>query len=315
MFLEENDDNDSSLSCARDDKETASLGMTRGEESGTKNENMKKEHKILIMMAAGTLFLQACTETEVVVQEGTGSVEFRCSTVNGVQYSPASTKADGQTRTLPEGILPESADLKLGITGPDGYSAEYETVAAYDAPQMRAGDYTAVFSYGNPEREGSDAAYFETGHPFTVVARKSSIETVTVPLANSVVSVTVSQWFADYYPEYDIRIETESGYAMAFSGEDTEPEAESEPVFVKAGTSLYFSGTAVKTNGVEVSFPRTEIAVTKARTWQTLGIDASEAAGGTVEIVLNDSVVEVKEISIELNPDAPDMTESDFDGK
>ena len=102
---------------------------------------------------------------------------------------------------------------------------------------------------------------------------------------------------------------------MAFSGEDTEPEAESEPVFVKAGTSLYFSGTAVKTNGVEVSFPRTEIAVTKARTWQTLGIDASEAAGGTVEIVLDDSVVEVKEISIELNPDAPDMTESDFDGK
>ena len=116
----------------------------------------------------------------------------------------------------------------------------------------------------------------------------------------------VSKWFSDYYPEYDILIETESGYQAALSAADNGPETESEPVFVKAGTSLYFSGTAVKTNGAEVSFPRTEIAVTKPYTWQTLRIDASDAASGTIEIVLDDTAVEIKEISIELNPDAPD---------
>ena len=270
-----------------------------------KNENMKKEHKILIMMAAGILFLQACTGTEVVVQEGTGSVEFRCSTQPEVQFARTAAKADGQqTRTLPEGILPESADLKLSITGPDGYSAEYETVAAYDAPQIRAGEYTAVFSCGDPDKEGPDAAYFETVQDFTVVARKTSVENVAVGLANSVFSVVVSQWFADYYPEYEIVIETESGHETTLSETDTEAETESQPVFVKAGTSLYFSGTAVKTNGAEVSFPRTEVAVTKSRTWQTLCIDASEAASGTIEIILSDDVVEIKELEIELNPDA-----------
>ena len=171
-------------------------GMQSGE-GDDKNENMKKEHKILIMMAAGMLFLQACTETEVVVQEGTGSVEFRCSTVNGVQYSPASTKADGQqTRTLPEGTVPESSGLHLKITGPGGYSAEYGTVAEYGSPSMKAGAYTAVFSSGDPEKEGPDAAYFEKVHEFTVIARKTSTENVSVALANSVFSVG---FFYDFF--------------------------------------------------------------------------------------------------------------------
>ena len=268
---------------------------------------MKKKNKILLIMAAGTLLMQSCAKTDVSVEDAAGNVEFRCGALSDVQHSPASTKADGQqTRTLPEGTVPESSGLHLKITGPDGYSAEYGTVAEYGSPSMKAGAYTAVFSSGDPEKEGPDAAYFEKVHEFTVIARKTSTENVSVALANSVFSVVVSKWFSDYYPEYDILIETESGYQAALSAADNGPETESEPVFVKAGTSLYFSGTAVKTNGAEVSFPRTEIAVTKPCTWQTLRIDASDAASGTIEIELDDTAVEIREISIELNPDAPD---------
>ena len=221
--------------------------------------------------------MQSCAKTDVSVEDAAGNVEFRCGALSDVQHSPASTKAGGeQTRALPEGTVPESSGLHLKITGPDGYSAEYGTVAEYGSPSMKAGAYTAVFSSGDPEKEGPDAAYFEKVHEFTVIARKTSTENVSVALANSVFSVVVSKWFSDYYPEYDILIETESGYQAALSAADNGP------------------------------FPRTEIAVTMPCTWQTLRIDASDAASGTIEIELDDTAVEIREISIELNPDAPD---------
>ena len=233
-----------------------------------------------------------------------GSVEFICSVDGNVLPETAFSKAGEPQRTLPEGVVPETGELHLNITGPDDYSAEYATVAQYDSPMMKTGEYTAVFSYGDPDSEGPDAAYFEAVHDFTVIARKTSTENVVAGLANSAFSVVVSQWFADYYQEYEITVETGSGYSVTFSSADTGPETESEPFFVKAETALYFSGTAVKTNGAEVSFPRTKIAEIKARTWQTLGIDVSEAAAGAIDIVLDDSVVTVEEYEIELNPDA-----------
>ena len=128
---------------------------------------------------------------------------------------------------------------------------------------------------------------------------------VAVSLANSVFSAVFSQWFVDYYPEFEILIETESGYSVSFTQSGIDPLSESSPVFVKADTNLYLSGTAVKTNGAEVSFPKTEIAVTKPCTWQTVSIDASQASNGSIEIILEDTVKEIKEISVELNPDAP----------
>ena len=265
---------------------------------------MKRIHNILLFTAAALPSVQSCQETSPSAEDAFGNVEFVCSVQESVTPETAFSKADGQQKTLPEGLVPEASELHLAITGAEDYSAEYGTFAEYDSPAMKAGEYTATFSYGDPDREGPDAAYFGASADFDVIARKTSVENVTAALANSVFSVVVSQWFADYYPEYEITVETDSGYSVTFDSGSTAPETESEPVFVKAGTTLWFNGTAVKTNGAEVSFPRTRITETKARTWQTLGIDASQAAAGAIDIVLDDSVVTVEEYEIELNPDA-----------
>ena len=265
---------------------------------------MKRIHNILLFTAAVLPSVQSCQETPPSEEDAFGNVEFVCSVQESVIPETAFSKAGGPQKALPDGLVPEASELHLVITGAEDYSAEYGTVAEFDNPMMKAGEYTAVFSYGDPDSEGPDVAYFGASVDFNVIARKTSVENVTATLANSVFSVVVSQWFADYYPEYEITVETESGYSVTFGSGSTEPETESEPVFVKAGTTLWFSGSAVKTNGAEVSFPKTEIATTETRTWQTLGIDASQAAAGTVEIVLDDSVVTVKEYEIELNPDA-----------
>lgn len=267
---------------------------------------MTLENATLTILSLGLVLLPSCSaEIGTYTGEGTGSVSFVCGTSGEIRYEAPQTRADGNTtRTLPETVIPESDALRLEISNEAGLVAEYGTMAGYDQPLLTAGDYTARFTGGDPSAEGPEAAYFEAEHSFTVVARKASTETVSISLANSVVSVLVSQWFADYYPVYNISIRTESGYTVSYSNSGTEPGTETSPVFVKAGTALYFSGTATKTNGTEVSFPETRIAGTKARTWQTVSVNASQAAGGSIEIVLDDTPVDIKEVAIELNPDA-----------
>lgn len=268
---------------------------------------MRQINRFLPLLALGVVLIPGCQAEKIEVgaaEQGDGTVEFVCSTSGEILYAAANTKADVQTRTLPEDVIPDVNSFSLEITDDSGTDLKYETMTSYDRPYLTAGAYSAKFVCGNPDAEGPSAAYFELEHPFTVVARKSSTETVNIPLANSVVSVEFSQWFAKYYPEYDIVIETESGYSAEYTEADTEPGTESAPFFVKAGTNLYLSGTAVKETGAEVSFPRTEIAVTKTRTWQTVSVNAAQASSGSIEITLDDTPVEIKEIPVELNPDA-----------
>ena len=73
---------------------------------------------------------------------------------------------------------------------------------------------------------------------------------------------------------------------------------------MQAGTALYLSGTAVKTNGVEVSFPETLIGRTTARTWHTLSIDAGSVGQTGLIVSLDDMPVAIEEIPVELNPEA-----------
>lgn len=268
---------------------------------------MKFFNWLLLTIVLSPFLTASCSRTNVETGNGVGgygTVEFLCNASAEIQYFAAS-KADGSTRELPGNVIPQKETLVLDISNAEGFMSHYDTFSAYDQPYLLEGEYSAVFSYGDPDAEGPEAAYFEAVHPFTVVARKTTAEQVAVSLANSVFSAVFSQWFVDYYPEFEILIETESGYSVSFTQSGIDPLSESSPVFVKADTNLYLSGTAVKTNGAEVSFPKTEIAVTKPCTWQTVSIDASQASNGSIEIILEDTVKEIKEISVELNPDAP----------
>ena len=260
---------------------------------------------LLSLIVLNPFVLVSCSRTEAETRNGSdeyGTVEFQCNARREIKY--IATRADGQTKVLPENVIPPIESLSLDISNSEGFSSHYDVFSEYDQPYLASDEYSAKFVYGDPEMEGPDAAYFETVHPFKVIARKTSTENVSVPLANSVYSVIFSQWFSDYYQEYNINIETEAGYSVAYKSGDNPAGTESSPVFIKAGSGLYLSGNATKTNGVEVSFPRTQIAVTKAGTWQTININASQASAGAIEIVLDDSVLEIREISVELNPDA-----------
>lgn len=178
------------------------------------------------------------------------------------------------------------------------------TLADYDQPLLAEGNYTASFTYGDPEAEGAGAACFSGEEAFTIVARKTVTEPVSVSLANSVFTLVFSDWFRKYYSEFTVNIRTDSGFRAGFVGSASSPLPQTVPQFVKAGTGLYMSGSATKTNGVEVAFPETLVGTTAARTWHTVTVDAGQVGQAGIVVSLDDTPVAVEEIPVELNPDA-----------
>ena len=256
--------------------------------------------KKILLISALMVIAASCSKRIDAGQEGTGFVLFNCD----VSEQVIVTKADAGTKTLPSSVIPGTENLRLEISSSEGIVGTYEKMSLYDQPMMQAGPYNAFFSYGDKEKEGPSAAYFEGSLDFTVVARKTSTETASVALANSVYSLKFSDWFNNYYTDYHIDITTESGLSIAYVGSSSKPLSETSPIFVKAGTKLFFAGYATKTNGVEVQFESTEIVVTKARTWHTVNVNATQVGAITIDITVDDTPVAVEEKLVELNPDA-----------
>ncbi|HIW98030.1 MAG TPA: DUF4493 domain-containing protein [Candidatus Tidjanibacter gallistercoris] len=252
----------------------------------------------IAVAAAVVLCATGCSEgKEGLPAGGEGRVVFDCTVSAFV-----GTRAD--TRTLPSGTVPDEGALALVLSGAEGTAASYDAFADYDQPLLREGTYTAAFVYGNPDAEGPDAACFAGEGTFDVVARKTVTEPVAVSLANSVVSLAFTEWFRGYYTDFSLTVHTASGFRTGFVGSQISSSGETAPVFVKAGTELFLSGSATKSNGVEVSFPETLVGTTAARTWHTVTLDAGQAGRAGIVVTLDDTPVAVEEIPVELNPDA-----------
>lgn len=254
------------------------------------------------------LALGACEKSPAPTPDETqrGSIVFDCSVSSQVSVAAAGTKADPATRELPASCLPTVNQMEMHMCGCNSsFECHYETMAEYDQPLLNPGDYTIEFSYGDPDAEGPEAAYFAGSSTCTVVARTTVSQRVVHSLANSVYTVELSDWFKNYYSEYQVSIHTESGYQSDLSSGDetTRTSTESTPIFVKPSTKLYLSGTATKTNGVQVEFPKTEIGMTVARTWHTIRVDAGTVGHAGMIVTIDNTPIAIETIEIDLNPD------------
>lgn len=235
-----------------------------------------------------------------------GSLVFNCSISSTVAQTAAGTKAESATRELPVECLPAVEQMALHLSASSSsFECHYETMADYDQPLLDPGDYTVEFSYGDPEKEGPDAACFAGESTCTVVARKTVTHPVVHTLSNSLYTVELSDWFKNYYSEYQVIIHTESGYQSDHTSVDEAVNASSEPtpIFVKPSTKLFLSGTATKTNGVQVEIPKTEIGTTVARTWHTIRVDAGAVGQASLTLTFDDTPTSVEVREIELNPE------------
>lgn len=244
-----------------------------------------------------------CTKSDSPAEQGQGQVAFTLSTSDEV----AATGSDQTraTRRLPANYVPDAENFTLTITDSNNQLvAVYESLNDYDQPLLEHGAYNAKFTFGQPISEGGMAIYYEGSTVFQVIARKTSSVSLTAKFAKSAISVSTSEWFRNYYASATLTVRTESGHSVAFSVRNGSQQPGSDAIdFIIPDTNIYLSGTAKKTNGVEVKFPETLIGKSKLKTWHTIDIDMSVAAQLSLSVILDDTLSEIP-VEVELNPEA-----------
>ena len=134
-----------------------------------------------------------------------------------------------------------------------------------------------------------------------MTANRTTPVTVRPKLTNSAVRLSTTEWFDNYYSSAEFTVTTASGNSFHFT------PTSGQTIFVKAGTTLKFKGSAVKAqNGVEVTFPETAIGTAAASALPTITVDATKAGGGVLILSLGteEDMMEVAPVEIELNPEA-----------
>ncbi len=231
--------------------------------------------------------------------------------------STAQSRATNGYFEIPSTLIPSLDDLKLTLKGEytdpeDGidkeYYGEFDNITAFNASEggegvtLPAGDYTATLSDGNDiDVESETNSCFGGEVTFTLVARDNDAEVeISVALLNSIISLSTTDYFDNYYTSAELTVTTASGTEITF-----DPKADGNDdrlFFVKPNTTLTLKGSAVKSNGSDVTFSETEIGTTAPTTRSEIIVDASLVGGLSVTYSLDDSVTQLPEQSFELNP-------------
>ncbi len=279
------------------------------------------KRKLFIPMLAMALAFTSCSSEEhSAAENGAGKVRLGCV----VSETVAEVKSRAGQFQLPDELLPATDQLTLTISGSytsktDGtlsFHKEWLTVADFviENPDFESGDYNtseshyqnsyqAALTYGEPDEEGEGKAYFEgTSEAFCVYAGETTPVNATVKLANSCFTLAVTEWMLNYYDGVKLTIHTSDDNSFTFEPTTT---AQSALIFVKAGSTLSLSGSAVNAQtGVEINFPKTALGkTTEAATKYDITIDHGTAGGGSLKISFSDTFTEVDGEEVELNPD------------
>ena len=252
--------------------------------------------KFFTMASLLALALTACSKDGAVNEaEGNGRVNVSCVAMTEV----STTRANVSCTT------PSAEDFTLSIVGVDSdFAAEYATIAQFNENNyLHHGNYVATVVAGDLAEEGYDKATFVGNKQFAVKARQSTDVEITATIANALVVVKTTENFANYFA---------GGYALELTtaaGNKFDVTAQSEPLFIAPG-GFTVSGTAVKqpnqsgSEGVEVTLPEYKNEAAQAQTIYTVKFDVENAGSATLNITLNDTLVESIDVEQELNDNA-----------
>ena len=252
--------------------------------------------KFFTIASLFALTLSACSE-EVAngEQKGEGRVTIDCV---------ATTTVD-ETRANISCTTPDAEDFTLKIEGVDHtYTADYANINEFNENNYLVhGKYKASVVAGNVNMEGYDKAAFVGSETFTVAPRKNTEVKINATIANALVKVEVTENFKCYFA---------GGHALKLTTaarNEFDVTTQTEPIFI-APTSFTVTGTAIKQSnqsgakGVEVKLPEYKPTEVKAQTLYTVKFDVENAGGATLNITLNETLVESFDIEQELNDNA-----------
>lgn len=252
--------------------------------------------KFFTIASLFALTLSACSE-EVAngEQKGEGRVTIDCV---------ASTTVV-ETRANVDCAVPAAEDFTLRIEGVSHtYTADYANIAEFnDDNYLNNGQYKASVVAGDITEEGYDKATFAGSEEFTVKPRENTQVNIKATIANALVKVEVTENFERYF---------EGGHTLKLitaAGNEFDVTDQSEPIFI-APNAFTIAGTAIKqpnqsgAEGVKVVLPEYKPTEVKAQTLYTVKFDVENAGGATLNITLNETLVESFDIEQELNDNA-----------
>ena len=253
--------------------------------------------KFFTLASLVALSMVACTneESKGEVNEK-GSVNFDISVKSDVEVT---TRANVSCTT------PSADDFTLEIKGVgNDYAAEFANIAAFNENNyLHYGTYKATVVAGDLAREGYDMATFVGEEEFVVEARKQTDVEVTATIANALVMVETTENFKNYFVGgHTLELTTASGNKFDVS-------AQREPLFITPG-EFTVAGTAVKqanqsgVEGATITLPEYKMESAAAQTYYTVKFDVKDGGRATLEIVLNEELVESIDIEQELNDNA-----------
>lgn len=225
----------------------------------------------------------SCTKSHV---DGNGQVSFALS--SNLEIADQTRSSVSQFTSLPS-----SGDFTITIT--DASSATFWSgkISEWNpATPLPIGDYKVTATYGSLEDEGFDKPYFTGSANFTVVGAQTTAVTIKVSLANTVILISCTDNFRNYYQDYTFNL-VRAGQPIAS--------------FVKGETRGAF------VDGYKVSIEGSVTSATKTQTFEkeysnlneatayTIMFDASNVGGAAITVTFNNTVETIELGDFELN--------------
>ena len=225
----------------------------------------------------------------------TGTVSFTVSNNPQIADMTRSSVADFTS-------LPSGDDFDIAILDASSASVWSGKASEMDAAiQLLEGYYTVKASYGDETVEGFDKPYFVGEETFTVRGGENIEVPVPVELGNSIVKISCSQNFVNYFKEAVFTVKRQNDIASfryGNGGNDFNAAYETRGLFVE---SYKFKVSAVlKTENGEYDFEK-EYDGIDAATAYAVNFDITNVGGTAITVTFKDTVETVELEDIELN--------------
>ncbi len=271
---------------------------------------MKLKHYGLLTMLG--LLTLSCSDDNEQFSGGDGQGQIQASF--GADYKVFNPKnAEGTEPTEIETVSPDVQNFSVHLAKNDGtYDKTWASVSDFPMDtKFSTGTYTMEIWYGDIEDEGFEKPYYYGSSSFDVIDEEIVTPSIEARLGNTMVSLTYTEAFKNYFLSYSAKVRTSSGASMDYTNEET------RPLYVKPG-KVSFLLQMTKTNGTEVTLEPAAIENAEACTHYRVTFDVNGGeVGDAVLSVTFDDATEQEPIEVILseelmNAPAPVITSKGF---
>lgn len=247
--------------------------------------------KFLGLLPLAALLFASCSDENGLDSGATGKLNISLKP----DYSLTSSVGEESRATQSQAPEINLADVTIHIVKDDGSVDKEFPYSELEANStLPTGAYTLEAYYGSENDEGFEKPYFYGAAEFHIYDSETSNPEVLISLSNSMVSVTYSEAFKNYFSAYTTTLQSEAGVPVTFS------QIENRPAYLKSG-EIAITINATKTTGTQISLQPASIKA-KAKTYYnvTFDVNGGNVGDATLTITFDDATT-LEPIEIDLS--------------